>query len=191
MSTSFQKTLYDVVLLLKELPRQRSLSESARTRFKRFEKAHRGVRCNLRVDHPPGSNGVDYDILLGAPDGGTVAVSWRADEGVPWAVQYSDHWAANYVLTVNKNSRLRKKCNADGGKVTKEVRSGFPGASRAFQCKLEINSEYPPGKMVTVNTLVSRYLEPELSELRHPTAGAYPINCDDRKPRPTVSGQVD
>jgi hypothetical protein len=47
LSTSFQKTLYDVVLLLKELPRQRSLAESARTRFKRFEKAHRGVRCNL------------------------------------------------------------------------------------------------------------------------------------------------
>jgi putative peptide maturation system protein len=103
MNTSLQKTLCDVVLLLKELPRQRSSVESARAHFKRFEEAHHGVRCNLLVDEPPGSNMVDYDILLGPPDGGTVAVSWRPDEGVPWMVQYSDHWAANYVLTVNKH----------------------------------------------------------------------------------------
>jgi putative peptide maturation system protein len=103
MNASFQKTLCDVVLLLNELPRQRSSVESAHARFKRFENAHRGVRCDLLVDQPPGSNEADYDILLGAPDGGTVAVSWRPDEGVPWTVQYSDHWAANYVLTVNKH----------------------------------------------------------------------------------------
>lgn len=103
MNTSFQKTLSDVVSLLNELPRQRSSVESAHARFKRFQEAHRGVRCDLLVDQPPGSNEADYDILLGAPDGGTVAVSWRPDQGVPWTVQYSDHWAANYVLIVNKH----------------------------------------------------------------------------------------
>src|ERR1700693_4339342 len=102
MKTSLEQALSDAVLLLRELPRQRSSVESAHTRFKRFQKAHRGVRCDLLVDQPPASDKADYDILLGAPDGGTVAVSWRPDLGVPWSVEHADHWAANYILTVNK-----------------------------------------------------------------------------------------
>jgi putative peptide maturation system protein len=53
------------------------------------------------VDQPPASLRVDYDVLLGYPDGGTLALTWHADDGVPWFVQYADHWAANYVVTVN------------------------------------------------------------------------------------------
>ena len=100
MRTSFEQTLTDAVALLRQLPRDRKLAEDVRARFQRFRAAHRGVRCDLLVDQPPGSNQADYDILLGAPDGGTVAVSWRRDDGVPWTVQYADHWAANYVLSV-------------------------------------------------------------------------------------------
>ena len=39
--------------------------------------------------------------------------------------------------------------------------------------KLEINSEDSKRETVTVNTLISRYLEEELPELRHSTADAY------------------
>jgi integrase len=39
--------------------------------------------------------------------------------------------------------------------------------------KLDINSEDSRGKTTTVNTVVNRYLEEELSELRHSTADAY------------------
>src|ERR1700746_113725 len=39
--------------------------------------------------------------------------------------------------------------------------------------KLKINSEDSKGQTVTVNTLISRYLEEELPELRHSTADAY------------------
>jgi putative peptide maturation system protein len=102
MKISLEQTLSDALALLRELPRQRSSVESAHARFKRFQKVHRGVRCDLVVDQPPASDKADYDILLGATDGGTVAVSWRPDEGVPWSVEYADHWAANYILTVNE-----------------------------------------------------------------------------------------
>jgi putative peptide maturation system protein len=47
---------------------------------------------------------VDYDLLLEHPDGGTVALSWRADDATPWSVAYADHWAANYVLSVNDHA---------------------------------------------------------------------------------------
>lgn len=103
MSTSFEQALSDAVSLLKELPRDRSSIQIALARISRFRASHRGVRCDLLVDQPPGTSEAGYDILLGAPEGGTVAVSWRPDQGVPWTVQYSDHWAANLVLTVNKH----------------------------------------------------------------------------------------
>jgi hypothetical protein len=68
MKTSLEQTLSDAVALLRELPRQRSSVESAHARFKQFQNAHRGVRCDLLVDQPPASDKADYDILLGAPD---------------------------------------------------------------------------------------------------------------------------
>ena len=39
--------------------------------------------------------------------------------------------------------------------------------------RLEINSEGPKREMVTMNAVISRYLEEELPELRHSTADAY------------------
>ncbi len=102
LNESFKQALSDSVQTLQELPRQRALVEDSRARFRRFRSSHPGVHCDLLVDQPPGSETVDYDILLSGPDGGTVAVTWRPDQGLPWTVQYSDHWAANYVLSVNE-----------------------------------------------------------------------------------------
>jgi putative peptide maturation system protein len=102
MSTSFEHALMDAVSLLRELPHHKNSIENARARFKRFSTSHRDVRCDLLVDQQPGSREADYDVLMGAPDGGTVALSWRPDNGIPGGVQYADHWAANYVLTVNE-----------------------------------------------------------------------------------------
>jgi len=75
----------------------------ARSRFERFRAAHPGLRVDLLVDQPPGSPEVDYDVLLQDGDRGTVALSWRADSRTPWSVVYADHWASNYVLSVNDN----------------------------------------------------------------------------------------
>jgi putative peptide maturation system protein len=101
MHLAFDEALTHAVSLLRELPRGREEVPEARARLERFREAHPGIRADLLVDQPPASVRVDYDLLLGHPDGGTAALSWRADEGVPWSVQYADHWAANYVLTVN------------------------------------------------------------------------------------------
>jgi len=104
MRSSFAKTLIDSVTLLRELPHQRERLRKTYTRLRRFKKEHSSVQVDLLIDQPPGSPCIDYDILVNHPDGGTVAVSWRPDQGIPWSIEYSDHWAANYVLTVNNRN---------------------------------------------------------------------------------------
>lgn len=95
--------LSHAVLLLRELPRGREDVGDARSRFEGFRATYPGVRADLLVDQPPGSRQVDYDLLLEHPEGGTVALSWRADDAIPWSVEYADHWAANHVVTVNNH----------------------------------------------------------------------------------------
>jgi putative peptide maturation system protein len=101
MHPNFDEAMMHGISFLRELPHRREEVLEARARLERFRETHPGIRADLLVDQPPASRRADYDLLLGHPDGGTVALSWLADEGVPWAVQYADHWAANYVLTVN------------------------------------------------------------------------------------------
>src|SRR6185503_5968331 len=55
------------------------------------------------VELPPGEERADYDVLLDA-GGGTLAVSWSADDASPWFVDHADHWAASHVVTVNGSS---------------------------------------------------------------------------------------
>jgi putative peptide maturation system protein len=101
MQRTFEAALIDAVSFLKELPRERDAAATAHSRLKHFQEAHPSVRLHLLVDQPPGSPRVDYDLLLGLPDASTVALSWRPDDGVPWNIEYADHWAANFVVTVN------------------------------------------------------------------------------------------
>ncbi len=102
LNEPFKQALSDSVGILQALPRQRAFVEDSRALFQRFRSSHPEVRCDLLVDQPPGSETVEYDILLSGLKGGTVAVTWQPDEGLPWTVQYSDHWAANFVLSVNE-----------------------------------------------------------------------------------------
>jgi putative peptide maturation system protein len=101
MHETFEHSLTHAVSLLRDLPRGRQDVADARTRLERFREGRPGVQVTLLIDQPPGSPWVDYDLLLGHPEGGTVALSYRADDGLPWSVEYADHWAANYVVTVN------------------------------------------------------------------------------------------
>src|SRR5262249_52159125 len=101
MRPNFDEALSGAVSLLRGLPREREGMPEGRARLEHFRREYPGVRADLLVDQPPASRQVDYDLMLSHPEGGTLALSWRADGGVPWAVQYADHWAANYVLTVD------------------------------------------------------------------------------------------
>lgn len=101
MSLVLRDALIDGSSLLRELPRLRGDVAKAQARFDTFRASHPDLRADLLVDQLPGAPRVDYDILIAHPDGGTVALSWRADHGSPWCVEHTEHWAANFVLSVN------------------------------------------------------------------------------------------
>ena len=101
MKATFGHALADAVSLLRELPRHRHAARAARSRFEQFKASHPGSPCRLLIDARPGSDTLDFDILLTIQDAGSVALSWHPDDGVPWTSLMADHWAANYVLTVN------------------------------------------------------------------------------------------
>ena len=103
MPSRFDESLGAAVALLRELPRGRAEVDEARRRLSAFRAANAPLRTDLVVDRPPASTAVDYDLLIEHPEGGTIAMSWRSDDGTPWLVDYSDHWAANYVVSVGEH----------------------------------------------------------------------------------------
>lgn len=90
--------------LLRELPRGRHSHNAARGRFARFARGHAAARPQLVSNLVPGADGYEFDLLLAVHGQGTLALSWHPEDGVPWTPKYSDHWAVNYVLTVNGQS---------------------------------------------------------------------------------------
>src|SRR5262245_32273598 len=102
MEREFEAALSEGIAFLRDLPPGRGEVAASRSRLEAFRAAHPGLRVDLLVDQPPGSPRVDYDLLLGGPDGSTVALNWRPDRGLPWVVDYADHWAANFVVSVNR-----------------------------------------------------------------------------------------
>ena len=98
---SFESALQAALALLRELPRARADTDDARRRFEALRAAYPGVRARLLEDRPPGKERVEYDVLLVHPAGGTVAVTFRHDDGVPWAVAHAEHWATSHVVSVD------------------------------------------------------------------------------------------
>ena len=87
--------------LLQRLPRGRHETRQARELFAGLKTSHPDLLPQL-VAHPvPASDTVDYDVLLTRAGAGTLSLTWRADDGVPWAPEHADHWAANFVLSVD------------------------------------------------------------------------------------------
>ncbi|WP_436757677.1 TIGR04500 family putative peptide maturation system protein [Streptosporangium sp. V21-05] len=99
--TRYPETLAAAVELLRGLPRHRDAVPGARTTVAAWRAAHPGSRAQLVVDVRPGTPMVDYDLLIDHPDGGTVAVTASVEDGVPWTVDHSAHWAASKVLSVD------------------------------------------------------------------------------------------
>jgi putative peptide maturation system protein len=103
LSPAFDQALRDAIALLRAAPRRRADVPSARRQFAAYQQSHPDVPARLAVELPPGEERADYDVLLDAGDG-TLAVSWSADEAMPWFVDHADHWAASHVVTVNGSS---------------------------------------------------------------------------------------
>jgi putative peptide maturation system protein len=99
-----ERPLAEAISLLRGIPRHRRGIRAARAQFERFKASHPDLTCRLLVDAKPGSEDVDFDVLLTLPDTGTVVLSWRPDHDLPWTSLHTDHWAANFVLSVNDRS---------------------------------------------------------------------------------------
>lgn len=95
--------LSEAVTLLRDLANTGDDPRAARSRVAEWRAGHAGLRADLLVHKPPAADRAEYDLLLGLPgDGaGTVALSWCPDRCEPWAIAYADHWASNYLVTVN------------------------------------------------------------------------------------------
>jgi putative peptide maturation system protein len=104
VNATFDKAVADAVRLLRELRRHRHATRDTQVRFQRFKSVHPGLQCRLLAYPKPGSGEVDYDILLTIPQAGAVLLYWQPDDGIPWTPRYADHWAANYVLSVDDRS---------------------------------------------------------------------------------------
>src|SRR5690606_30807638 len=50
----------------------------------------------------PAAGTVEYDLLMTLEGGATIALNLCTDGQLPWAVSFADHWAANFVVTINK-----------------------------------------------------------------------------------------
>jgi putative peptide maturation system protein len=102
-SPAFDQALRGAITLLQDVPRRREDVPSAKRQFAAYQQSHPDVPARLAVELPPGEERADYDVLLDAGDG-TLAVSWSADDAMPWFVDHADHWAASHVVTVNRSS---------------------------------------------------------------------------------------
>ncbi|MGY2051390.1 TIGR04500 family putative peptide maturation system protein [Methylobacterium sp. JK268] len=97
-------TLREAARLLRDLPPGRAGVPEARARIAAWGAARPDLRPQLMVHREPGSARIEYDLMLDDPEGGTLGLCWRADDGVPWLVAQAQHWAANAVLTVDGES---------------------------------------------------------------------------------------
>ncbi|WP_182876938.1 TIGR04500 family putative peptide maturation system protein [Microbispora sp. H10670] len=98
---SFADDLAEAVALLRGLPVARDAVGEARRRVLDWAAARPHLRAQLAVDEPPGATRAGYDLLLDHPEGGTVALSAEVDDGIPWLVDHSTHWAAANILSVD------------------------------------------------------------------------------------------
>ncbi|WP_436760084.1 TIGR04500 family putative peptide maturation system protein [Streptosporangium sp. V21-05] len=99
--TDFAKALQSGASLLRTLPRRNAGVADAHRAVGEWAARYPEVRAQLVVDRRPGTPVVDYDLLLDHPDGGTVALTASPEDGVPWLIDHSTHWAAGHLVSVN------------------------------------------------------------------------------------------
>ena len=104
MDDQIGRVLHDALELLRAMDPDAGSAAQAQAMARKWAAIYPDTEVDLVVDRTPGSARVEYDLLLGHPDGGTVALAFYQDRGDPWMVSYSDHWAANYVVTVDERN---------------------------------------------------------------------------------------
>ncbi len=100
-TTAFDQAVLQSIAFLRAASRDRGHIGDTRKRFQALRRRFRTYQLELVVDAPPGNLEVDYDVLISNDLNETTMLGWHNDDGRPWSVDYSHHWAANYVATVN------------------------------------------------------------------------------------------
>jgi putative peptide maturation system protein len=98
---NFGHVLESATALLRQLPVEYDQVAAAHQLVSQWAEQFPGADARLLVDRPPGTAHVEYDLLLKHPVDGSVALTCRTDGGLPWAVYYGDHWAANFVVSID------------------------------------------------------------------------------------------
>ncbi|MFC0860737.1 TIGR04500 family putative peptide maturation system protein [Sphaerimonospora cavernae] len=100
--SDFGSVLESGVELLRGLRRRRDDVGAARRTVAEWAAGHPETHAELVVDVRPGTPVVDYDLLLEHPGGGTVALTSSTEDGVPWLIDHSTHWAAGHLVSVGE-----------------------------------------------------------------------------------------
>lgn len=93
--------LESAVRMLSELDHDPASVPESRRVAAEWDALHPTLSSHLLVNRTPGARSVEYDLLLTDPGGSTIALSVSADDRSPWSVSFADHWAANFVVTIN------------------------------------------------------------------------------------------
>ena len=101
-TVNFEPAVMASIAFLRGADRTKEGMSKTRVAFKAMRRRFAPLQLELVVDCPPGNSRVDYDVLISTDEGETTMLGWHQDEGRPWSVDYSEHWAADYVVTVNK-----------------------------------------------------------------------------------------
>ncbi|MEV7803243.1 TIGR04500 family putative peptide maturation system protein [Microbispora sp. NPDC088329] len=101
LPAAFANDLVDAVALLRGLPATPETVNDAHRSVRDWAAERPWLRAQLVVDETPGTARVGYDLLLEHPEGGSVALSAQVDDGIPWLVDHSSHWAAANILSVD------------------------------------------------------------------------------------------
>lgn len=98
--SEFDAAVRQSIAFLRRARRTRDGIVATRRAFEALRRRCAPFRLELVVDSPPGTTVVDYDVLL-THGRETTMLGWHRDEGRPWSVDYAEHWAADYVVTVD------------------------------------------------------------------------------------------
>lgn len=97
----FSVVVEDLVDLLGRLPQDASTMAECHAIALKWAAQYPDVTIDMILDQPSTIDRVECDLLIGRPDGRTITLALRRNDGQTWSVSQSDHWATNNVVTVN------------------------------------------------------------------------------------------
>jgi putative peptide maturation system protein len=100
--SALEEALPAVLSLLTVLPQDEGGRRSAIAEIGRLAARWPELGIDAAVFPDPVRHTVDYDVLFHHPNGGTVALSYAPDDGVPWVLRFAESVEAYKIAKVNE-----------------------------------------------------------------------------------------